>query len=985
MKTTRFFRLIAVLGFALAASLPVRATAPANDNYADAQSISGSTVNTTGNNTDATLQVGETNPGGYGGASVWFSWTAPSTGWFTIHTSATYPGNGLDTVLALFADGADVASAAMLGHNEESVRGSDYPVGVYPDGYGPSRLVFKATSGTVYKIAVHGYDGLSGPFELHLAADATPDFIVSSVVFSPASVDIASASASSDATVSIQTTNPFSYANFTLLRSSNGIEADYDSINVTDCFSGTTTNGSYCAQVSVPLYEQPGNWHVSIGTYSPVIDDFLIWSSTGNDIVEDDYLIPQANAYLIVANTGTVDAQAPVITSFTGLPAAVDLADGDATFDITFDANDAISGVESGIIWLNDGAGTRYSLAYFNESNLSSGSTASGTYTLSVVLYSVSSDYPQIPPGSYQVEVEIQDLTTNRRVYGPLHESLPMGSSTSIVISATPPANDNFANRIVVGPALPAIAAGSTNFCTLESGESNLNATTTASAWYEWTAPASGWVSIKVTNNISYDPIYALYTGSDVATLQEIGRNDNSLSAGFGQKRPIVFLAQSGTVYKIAVCGDGVGNAQVGEFDLEIAAAPTPTVRVTGFSLTPASVDVGAGSQNVTLEFTVASDSPIFPTGYMIAHLTTETTNSRSYADAFISPYDRISGTDLLGTYRVTLTIPGFHAPGLWNLILDTHSGVEFYQWTPQGPNTVQDDHIIPVSGGSVDVLNTGSIDVNPPVVVSLTGLPAVADVSSPVPVTLTINITDDASGLASGQLSLTTNSGSSYTSYGVSSISAANRTSGSPTNGIYELHFDLTNFFMPGDYDLELQLTDGSGKVRSYNVLLHTLPMGSTSTLTIHHGGSGYALWAVSQNFGPGGLDGELEDANGDGTDNLLCYAFNLPPFTSPATAMTPGVGATAGLPAISVVGSGASRRLRIEYVQRIGAGSGLSYRPQFCTDPSSSSGPDGWQDGPAVTPTTIDTEWERIVIEDSVPGAAIRFGRVLVEYTAP
>ena len=86
-----------------------------------------------------------------------------------------------------------------------------------------------------------------------------------------------------------------------------------------------------------------------------------------------------------------------------------------------------------------------------------------------MVLYSVSSDYPQIPPGSYQVEVEIQDLTTNRRVYGPLHESLPMGSSTSIVISATPPANDNFANRIVVGPALPAIAAGSTNFCTLES------------------------------------------------------------------------------------------------------------------------------------------------------------------------------------------------------------------------------------------------------------------------------------------------------------------------------------------------------------------------------------------------------------------------------------------------------------------------------------------------------------------------------------
>jgi hypothetical protein len=284
-------------------------------------------------------------------------------------------------------------------------------------------------------------------------------------------------------------------------------------------------------------------------------------------------------------------------------------------------------------------------------------------------------------------------------------------------------------------------------------------------------------------------------------------------------------------------------------------------------------------------------------------------------------------------------------------------------------------------SGGFVDVQNSGAVDVNPPVLVSVTGLPAAADVSSPVPVTLTITATDDASGMQSGSIYLTTNSQSSSTSYGIATFTSANLVSGSTT--VYEVQFDLTDFILPGHYELEMTLTDFTGKVRYYDTLHEDLPAGSTGTVTINLGGGGYAAWAATQDFGPGGLDGELDDPNNDGVNNLLCYAFNLTPLAQ-ATRMTPDAGDTAGLPAISVIGDGPSRRLRIEYLHRIGASSGLTYRPQFGTS-LSPTGPGAWQDAAATPPIAIDTDWERIVIEDPVQGAPSRFGRVLIEHAAP
>jgi hypothetical protein len=87
----------------------------------------------------------------------------------------------------------------------------------------------------------------------------------------------------------------------------------------------------------------------------------------------------------------------------------------------------------------------------------------------------------------------------------------------------------------------------------------------------------------------------------------------------------------------------------------------------------------------------------------------------------------------------------------------------------------------------------------------------------------------------------------------------------------------------------------------------------------------------------------------------------------------MTPG--GTSGLPSIQLVGTGASRVLRFEFLRRIG--SGLTYQAQ-ATDNISA-----WQPttaSPIVT--AIDATWERVIVEEPAPDPALSrlYGRVKV-----
>lgn len=96
---------------ALMLTLPSLASAaPSNDNFADAQEISGQAVSVNGTNVDATTEDGE--PIFNGTRSLWYRWTAPAEGTVTMTTCdsgssillSVYTGNSLGSLTQVRTD-----------------------------------------------------------------------------------------------------------------------------------------------------------------------------------------------------------------------------------------------------------------------------------------------------------------------------------------------------------------------------------------------------------------------------------------------------------------------------------------------------------------------------------------------------------------------------------------------------------------------------------------------------------------------------------------------------------------------------------------------------------------------------------------------------------------------------------------------------------------------------------------------------------------
>lgn len=115
---------------------------PPNDDFAGRTILSGTSLNVSASNAGATKEAGEqnhaTNPGG---RSLWWSWTAPTSGTVTIGTT----GVTLDTVLAVYTGTA-------LNALTEVVANDDF------DGNLFSRVTFPVTQNVTYQIAVDGYN-----------------------------------------------------------------------------------------------------------------------------------------------------------------------------------------------------------------------------------------------------------------------------------------------------------------------------------------------------------------------------------------------------------------------------------------------------------------------------------------------------------------------------------------------------------------------------------------------------------------------------------------------------------------------------------------------------------------------------------------------------------------------------------------------------------------------------------------------------------
>ncbi len=132
---------------------------PANDNFTNRIAISGTAAVVTGSNVGATEESGEPGHANYPGRhSVWWSWTAPSSGPITMTTT----GSSFDTLLAVYTGSAVTALTPVAANDDDPLGGQT------------SRVTFNAVATGVYAIAVDAFGDQTGAITLNVGPSVAP-------------------------------------------------------------------------------------------------------------------------------------------------------------------------------------------------------------------------------------------------------------------------------------------------------------------------------------------------------------------------------------------------------------------------------------------------------------------------------------------------------------------------------------------------------------------------------------------------------------------------------------------------------------------------------------------------------------------------------------------------------------------------------------------------------------------------------------------
>lgn len=149
---------------------------------------------------------------------------------------------------------------------------------------------------------------------------------------------------------------------------------------------------------------------------------------------------------------------------------------------------------------------------------------------------------------------------------------------------AAPPTNDDFADRLVLGPALPIVETASNVEATKEGASGEVISAFAAghSVWFEWEATATQWTTIGSCSS-DFPAVIGVFTGSELATLTKVasGNLDEGPHCPY-REREYTFKAVAGTDYVIGVDGNSFPGPEPvpvvteGEIELRIEATPPP-------------------------------------------------------------------------------------------------------------------------------------------------------------------------------------------------------------------------------------------------------------------------------------------------------------------------------------------------------------------------------------------------------------------------
>ena len=538
--------------------------AAANDDLANAQTIAGATGSLTASNATASREFGEPlHAGAFGGASLWYAWTAPAGGATSFQTVSS-----ADTVVGVYRTDSN-GSLVPVAANDTPIAGSS----TYS-----SRVVFTAAAGSRYLVAVDAaharYDCSCGTGTLTLSWAQPP---------SPPNDNFANAadlgeyrSAFDDRDSNFGATREsgepvhagvaggasvwFKWAPAALHRtvtiSTRG--SDFDTVlavyggtsltSLTALGSDDDSGGNGTSTVTF-VADGSGPYWIAVDGKNGAQGDIVLSAAVSTAPTNDHF----ENAAPLVGSSGTVKG---ALADATGDPGQPEPDPFDCCRSVWFRWTAPSTGT-----WRFDLVGTTA------EATLGVYVGTSVRYLAPVVegdvdVYKV---FAPVAAGQTYTIMVVGDALSNDEY---------QGLYTLNWRPATAPANDLYARALTLSGSSGSVAQ-STVEASVEAAEPFIAGSAGgASLWYRWTAPADGTVSFDTAGS-TFDDVLGVYTGSSLPTLSPVAGNDD-----FGGDPTAYVRARvtAGVTYSIGVDGSACCGTDlpVGTVALAWRFAPAP-------------------------------------------------------------------------------------------------------------------------------------------------------------------------------------------------------------------------------------------------------------------------------------------------------------------------------------------------------------------------------------------------------------------------
>ena len=546
----------------------------ANDRFADRAVLAGASGQVAGTSIGAGLEPNETHPGTGDNprASVWWSWTAPSSGTVTFTQT-----------------GADIAWTRLRGYTGATIDALTEVPNAF--GYNSSDLRFHAVAGTTYLIAHLDLSAASvgGPYAFDFRLEDGPV----NDMFADA-VRIDGASARIEGTTRLATREI-------------GEPVVHSGGTTTSMWWRWTAPRSGMLVLDLDPGEQAGHLLLATGSHPGA----LVWEADAGGYVSGRlrirFVVTAGRDYVI-----RVDGIQGAIDRFT---LALDLVDPPA--NDAFAARIALSGADVMMTGDNRGASVESGEPYISSHPpratmwWSWTAPASGRTVITTIGSAIGTKFA-VFTGTVIGALTLVDSTIDSdrsgnavvldAVAGTVYQIVvdgvdgDVGAISMHLVMPEVPVNDLFANRTpLAGESV--VAHGSTLGAAREAGEpQHAGYARGCTLWWSWTAPRDGYVRIRTAGS-SLDTLAAVYTGDALDALlvrQSQARGD--LPSG-EREVDLDLGVTAGTTYQIAVQGFG---SVIGDVTLALDMYLVPEVAVA--SAVPELVAGAAGGLEASVQ-----------------------------------------------------------------------------------------------------------------------------------------------------------------------------------------------------------------------------------------------------------------------------------------------------------------------------------------------------------------------------------------------